>query len=377
MVDFDGRPDGIRWEHGGRARDECSAFPEPEASTASEPSRIRVVTATPAHRPPNPWPDPCDGDASCDHGRSGVGRSHVADVSAVYDRDHEFAGQRRDGGSVRGRAQPTRSDEAASRGRVLDVIGAAFVVLLAASVGYLLGRGEHPADSLADSTSAITVGYTPGAGTMDIGSIVAATEPSVVSVRTTTSLGGGPFASDATGAGTGIVLDDAGLVLTNAHVVDGSTTIEVTLDGDDRPRDADVVAIDTASDLAVLHVEDHEGLVAAELAEPGAAAVGDSVIAIGNALDLGGSMTVTAGIVSALDRSIETTNGTLNGLIQTDAAISSGNSGGPLVNGVGDVIGINTAVAASQGTTQASNVGFAISIERALDVIAALLDTTD
>ena len=83
-------------------------------------------------------------------------------------------------------------------------------------------------------------------------------------------------------------------------------------------------------------------------------------------------MTVTQGIVSALDRSIDTEGGSLNGLIQTDAAISSGNSGGPLVNAMGEVVGMNTAVAQSGGGVSASNIGFAISIETAMDVVSSM-----
>jgi putative serine protease PepD len=97
-------------------------------------------------------------------------------------------------------------------------------------------------------------------------------------------------------------------------------------------------------------------------------------VAIGNALALEGGPTVTEGIVSALDRSISTESGTLTGLIQTDAAISSGNSGGPLVDAYGEVVGVNTAVASSGGGVEASNIGFVISIDRALEVARRLIE---
>ena len=100
--------------------------------------------------------------------------------------------------------------------------------------------------------------------------------------------------------------------------------------------------------------------------------VGDDVVAIGNALALEGSPTVTKGIVSALDRSLDTSSGVMTDLIQTDASISSGNSGGPLVNAAGQVIGINTAVAASSQGTTAENIGFAISIDKAMTVVEQL-----
>ena len=110
--------------------------------------------------------------------------------------------------------------------------------------------------------------------------------------------------------------------------------------------------------------------------EPRRTAVGDSVVAIGNAHALEGGLTVTQGIVSAIDRSVETDQGTLDDLIQTDAAISSGNSGGPLVNVHGEVIGINSAVATSGGGVSASNIGFAIAIGTALEVAAELIGAT-
>ena len=97
------------------------------------------------------------------------------------------------------------------------------------------------------------------------------------------------------------------------------------------------------------------------------------VVAIGNALALEGGPTVTQGIVSALGRSIDTEEGHLDGLIQTDAAISSGNSGGPLANAAGQVVGINTAVASSGQGTQASNIGFVIPIAHALDLAQQLI----
>jgi putative serine protease PepD len=117
----------------------------------------------------------------------------------------------------------------------------------------------------------------------------------------------------------------------------------------------------------VLQLDDPTGVVPAEMAT-GQAAVGDPVVAIGNALALEGGPTVTQGIVSALDRSIDTAQGHLDGLLQTDAAISSGNSGGPLANAAGEVVGVNTAVAASNGGQQASNIGFVIPIEHALAI---------
>lgn len=251
-------------------------------------------------------------------------------------------------------------------------VGAAVVAVSVAGGsigGYLAGRDASPA--AARATTAISpMAYTGSA--IDVRAALGAVENSVVSIRVTLTVRQGPFVTTAQGAGTGTVLDDDGLILTNAHVVSGATTAQVTLNGDDRARDATVLATDTANDIAILRVADHDGLTPATIDDSATPAVGDSVIAVGNALDLDGALTVTSGIISAVDRSIETESGSLDHLIQTDAAISSGNSGGPLVDAAGAVIGMNTAVAASGGGVQASNVGFAISMAHARQIVKEL-----
>jgi S1-C subfamily serine protease len=143
--------------------------------------------------------------------------------------------------------------------------------------------------------------------------------------------------------------------------------VTVHVNGED--RSAEVLGGSLADDIAVLQLDDATGVVPAMTAT-GEAAVGDPVVAIGNALALEGGPTVTQGIVSALDRSIDTEQGHLDGLLQTDAAISSGNSGGPLANAAGQVVGINTAVASSGQGMQASNIGFVIPIDQALAIAA-------
>ncbi|HEX4979654.1 MAG TPA: trypsin-like peptidase domain-containing protein [Acidimicrobiales bacterium] len=208
-----------------------------------------------------------------------------------------------------------------------------------------------------------------GAG-LDMAAVIAKAEPSVVTIRV--ELGG-----RASGAGTGVVIGGDGEILTNAHVVDGASSVRVTLAGESQSRAAAVVGADAGADLALLRVEGASGLPTAELGSSDDLQVGDDVVAIGNALGLRGNPTVTRGIVSGLDRSLDTEEGVLTGLIQTDASISSGNSGGPLVDAEGRVVGINTAVAASSGRTSAENVGFAIAIDRALPVIERLRSGSD
>jgi putative serine protease PepD len=220
------------------------------------------------------------------------------------------------------------------------------------------------------STEARSVSVPVGSA-LDVAAVVDRVEPSVVSIETV--VGRGRFGGAGAGAGTGVVLDDDGHILTNAHVVAGARSITVTTTGGDEYR-ATVVAAEASADIAVLRVDDADAeLVPAEFAESDELAVGDDVVAIGNALALEGGLTVTQGIVSALGRSITTASGTLDGLVQTDAAISSGNSGGPLVDANGEVVGINTAVATSGGGVTASGVGFAIAVDDALAVAGGLV----
>ena len=146
------------------------------------------------------------------------------------------------------------------------------------------------------------------------------------------------------------------------------------LAGETEPRTARLLAADEGNDLALLRIEATE-LSRATFADPTSVHLGDDVVAIGFALALDGEPSVTSGIVSATERTIITPGGNaLDGLIQTDAAISSGNSGGPLVNAAGEVIGINTAVFRNDDTTAATNIGLAISVSEALPVIEQLRD---
>jgi putative serine protease PepD len=200
--------------------------------------------------------------------------------------------------------------------------------------------------------------------TLDVAGVVAKVEPSVVTIAVRTGA--------RQGTGTGVVLTADGEVVTNAHVVEGASEVLVRFMGETEPRPADVVASDPTNDLALVRVRDVSGLTPATFAEAGSVQVGDDVVAIGYALDLDGGPSVTRGIVSALDRTLEIEAGALNGLIQTDAAISSGNSGGPLVNAAGQVVGINTAVARSGVQIAANNIGFAISVGEVLPVVDAL-----
>ena len=171
------------------------------------------------------------------------------------------------------------------------------------------------------------------------------------------------------GAGSGVIIDSKGYIITNSHVVEGVAQVKVTLN-DGRVFDAIKVNRDPATDLAVIQIE-APNLPVAKLGRSDTLRVGDWVIAIGNALALDGGATVTVGIVSHLKRTIQEQNGvTLYNLLQTDAAINPGNSGGGLFNIAGELVGFNTAIAG-----EAQNIGFAISLTPSMSVIEQLVQT--
>jgi putative serine protease PepD len=243
------------------------------------------------------------------------------------------------------------------------------VVLISALVGALVAAGvsaavlapERDGDSAASIPPPGPPITTPD-GSMDIQSILARVQESVVAIEVSGRVSGGVF----DGAGSGVVLSADGLVMTNAHVISDTDEITVrTFDG--ATHDAVLVGSEPASDLAVIRVDDVDDLVPAALGSSSSLQVGAPVIAIGNALNLGGQPSVTTGIVSAVNRTIESQDGRLSDLIQTDTAINPGNSGGPLVDASGAVVGINTAIIADS-----QNVGFAISIDSARPIIDQL-----
>jgi len=201
-----------------------------------------------------------------------------------------------------------------------------------------------------------------------VADVVALVEPAVVSILVeTTSVDRFGRSRRGGGSGSGVIFRADGYILTNNHVVEGADSIIVVL-SDGREREAELIGTDRLTDLAVVRIEERD-LPTAPLADVSKLRAGDWVIAIGNALGLRGSPTVTLGIVSALGRTLPSGNSTLFDLIQTDAAINPGNSGGPLVNLQGEVVGINTAVL--RGTNsgiEAQGIGFAVSMETAIPV---------
>jgi serine protease Do len=261
------------------------------------------------------------------------------------------------------------------RGSLLPVLVIAAIVVACGGSG---NNSKTPAASpittaastLSLATSSLTSSTTGGAlNTVDI---VRKLRPSVVQVLTegaTVDFFNQPQPTQ--GIGTGVILDTDGHIITNNHVVRlGGTTlassITVTLsDGTTVP--ASVVGTDPQTDLAVIKVS--QGTLApAELGDSSSLPVGSEVVAMGYALGLEGDPTVTQGVVSAVNRTIQEQDISINDAIQTDASINPGNSGGPLVDDHGRVVGINTAIV--QG---AQNVGFAISINTAKPIVQELI----
>src|SRR5438876_2532023 len=172
------------------------------------------------------------------------------------------------------------------------------------------------------------------------------------------------------GAGSGFVIDTKGYILTNNHVVEGAQTIEVVL-GDQSRYPAKVVGADPRNDVALIKIEPRKKpLVALSLGDSSSIQVGQKVLAIGN--PFGFQSTLTTGVISALGRTVQTSQTTfIDQAIQTDASINRGNSGGPLIDTHGDVIGINTAIYTPSGTT--AGIGFAIPINTAKNIANDLM----
>ncbi len=189
--------------------------------------------------------------------------------------------------------------------------------------------------------------------------------PAVVAIEVETGSGNPFFASVGPSQGSGVVIDSGGIVLTNAHVVEGALRIKVTSENGDAYT-AQVLAMEPNLDLAVLQLRDAEDLPTIELANSDALLLGETAIAIGNPLGLG--LTVSTGIVSSTDRQVELRDGVKQSFIQTDAAINPGNSGGALVDIEGRLIGVNTAIRAD-----AEGIGFAIPVNRARKVAEDLV----
>ena len=226
-----------------------------------------------------------------------------------------------------------------------------------------------------DGSEASVASFADERAARTIGDIYRDAAPGVVQV-TSNVAAADPFFGEQRGQslGSGFVIDKEGHVVTNYHVVEGADEVYVNFSQDDRLK-ARVVGLDPSTDLALLKIDvDHKrALAPLELGNSDSVGVGDAVVAIGNPFGL--DRTATAGIVSAVQREIESPGGfTIDKVIQTDAAINKGNSGGPLLNGNGQVIGVNTQIATG-GTGEGNvGIGFAVPVNTVKEVVAELME---
>lgn len=273
-------------------------------------------------------------------------------------------------------AEKLQAPESANKGGNKAAIILACLALLAAGTSAVFSvlayqKSNTPLTFLNSSTDGNSANFAEGS----IADIVDRVSKSVVSIVTSvkgTSYYGQNYTSSA--AGTGIIVSSDGYILTNKHVIDGASSISVVLDDGTTYENVEVAATDPLNDVAFLKIKDVSNLTAAKLGDSKTIQAGQQVVAIGNALGLYQN-TVTSGVVSGTGRSITASDTTgsmvekLNDLIQTDAAINSGNSGGPLINAAGEVIGINSA-----NSVSAENVGFAIPIAAVKGMLSQLIE---
>jgi len=246
---------------------------------------------------------------------------------------------------------PTRPARPRRARKALAVVAVALVLMSAGAgvgIAYL---------SRSTGSSAVGLATSPAGHSLTTSQIAAAVDPAVVDINTNL------------GEGTGMIATSSGEIITNNHVIDGVSTIKVSVDNGGTYT-AKVVGTDAKADVAVLQLKNASALPTVTFANSSQVTVGNAVVAIGNAGGQGFPSTVTAGAVTALGRTIVAsgdagTTETLTGMIQMDALIEPGNSGGPLVNSSGAVVGMDTAAASADGATP---IGFALPMNRVLQI---------
>ena len=247
-------------------------------------------------------------------------------------------------------------------------VGAGGVLLLAPSgsgSSSQVLKGERP-------STVIDIATIDTSKQMSPAEVYAQNVASTVGITTSVTTNYFGFTTTSAAAGSGFVLSEDGYILTNYHVIENSTSIKVTM-YDGSSYDAELIGYDESNDIAVLKV-DAEDLSPVVLGDSGNLNVGDTVVAIGNPL---GELTfsLTAGVVSALDREVTLSGNVTMELIQTDCAINSGNSGGALFNLYGEVIGITNAKYSSSGSgASIDNIGFAIPINSVMNIVESIIE---
>jgi S1-C subfamily serine protease len=255
------------------------------------------------------------------------------------------------------------------------VVGAFFAIAI--SAGWIESQGTTTTTVAAPLSAPVDVKESSGANVVNqiyrhdgqgVAFIEATIAPEEASASPLNPFGEEESSGGGVATGSGFVIDTEGHILTNNHVVDGATKIQVKLGSSDTNRSAEVVGTDPASDIALLKVDaPADQLHPLALGDSAKVKVGDPVVAIGNPFGL--DRTVTSGIVSALQRQIQAPNGfSISHVIQTDAAINPGNSGGPLIDAGGSVIGINSQIETGGGSNGNVGIGFAIPIDTAREV---------
>jgi serine protease Do len=318
----------------------------PFAAFSPEPDRVdrdRATWQTPVQPTPEAWFEPAAAAATATSGFGASGTTGSADTTD--------SGRR-----------PRRAG-----GLLVPVFSAALIAAILASGGtYLTLRASGALDQpavVAQNPPGQVTGVTQPIKIDESSAIIAVAAkvgPAVVRIVSSANANANdPTATE--GIGSGIIYDKNGWILTNRHVVSGSDKLKVELK-DGRQFDGTIYGIDTLTDLAIVKISATD-LPTAALGDSSALKVGQTTIAIGSPLGTY-SNTVTSGILSATGRTIDVENGTINNLLQTDTAINPGNSGGPLLDAGGNVIGINTAIAAN-----ANGIGFAIPINIAKPIM--------
>lgn len=269
-------------------------------------------------------------------------------------------------------AEPTPPVKKQSNRTIQIIIAAAILVLICFAAGF----GGSLLSSTFNNNTAVTPRSQAQDGNQlatqeeeDIAAVAEKVGPSVVSIIT--EVPGTRYQSAGQSAGTGIIVGSDGYILTNKHVIDGASTIQVSLSDGTIYENVELLGTDPLNDVAFLKIKDAKNLPAAQLGDSTSVKIGQKVVAIGNSLGQYDN-TVTSGIISGVGRPVSAQSGSqvenLTDLIQTDAAINPGNSGGPLLNMKGQVIGINTAVAAD-----AQGIGFSIPINATKGILKGVL----
>ena len=273
-------------------------------------------------------------------------------------------------------ASPPPSPNFARRLAAAIVVAAVLATSGGVGAGWTLARlisSHHTTQAHVQTVQPIQQS-TSSATNLDLNGISRKVSPALVDINTVIQTANGSAAA----AGTGLIITSSGDVLTNNHVVEGSVSVKVTIQGRSRTYPATVLGVDPTDDVAVIHVNGVSGLPTVTIADSSTVRVGDTIYALGNALGLGGAPRVTQGTITALDQSITASdNGAqaeqLTGMIQSDAEISPGDSGGALVNSAGQVIGIITAGQAQGFRSTSTTIAFAIPSSKAVDIANRIL----